>query len=392
MALRIEASAGEQAKKNGPHPGSPRDKEPLLEQQATGSAGEGSAEDEESNAGGCCWSSPQQVRPAPAPAPSIDLKWPASSAEKTSQQQAADKDMEHESMLSYWKKSSGLHTVSQWCHNYAEHPAGWGALLLIHGVPEVTGRLRSKVENYALYAALFLSACTSAVVSPPAVIAECSGTLGCEVRKRIFFFSLTLAVISHVLCIFLAMSFVNALNEAARDSDVIRMFAHGQGFVATVKCQTAFFVGTVLTLVAIFTVLYSHLGYEVLALVSCAVPVAAKIHHDTTSLLFQTGSVVDYWRKASGGAFRGEDDPYDLSVPLACIEQRAQDARDLVYPQNPKEVFDAKSVAKSDLPSEALGAGARFSRPVTQQQQHYQQQQHLYERAPVAHGVRAGLF
>lgn len=38
-----------------------------------------------------------------------------------------------------------MHTVYDWVKNYKKHPGGWAALLMIHGIPEVTGRLRSKV-------------------------------------------------------------------------------------------------------------------------------------------------------------------------------------------------------------------------------------------------------
>ena len=55
-----------------------------------------------------------------------------------------------EAISSAWRQCSGLHTVSEWVQAYHKHPAGWAALLMIHGVPEVTGRLRSKVENYAI--------------------------------------------------------------------------------------------------------------------------------------------------------------------------------------------------------------------------------------------------
>ena len=41
-------------------------------------------------------------------------------------------------MLEWWRKTNGLHTVQKWCTNYKKHPAGWGALLMIHGVPEVS--------------------------------------------------------------------------------------------------------------------------------------------------------------------------------------------------------------------------------------------------------------
>ena len=79
--------------------------------------------------------------------------------------------------LEWWKKCSGLHTVEQWVEKYNKHPAGRGALLMIHGVPEVTGRLRSKVENYAMYSALFLSwSCPCIFSSIPDPIAQpCPG-------------------------------------------------------------------------------------------------------------------------------------------------------------------------------------------------------------------------
>ena len=66
---------------------------------------------------------------------------------------AKQKDLQEE--LEQWRRCSGLHTVQEWVLNYKKHPAGWAALLMIHGIPEVTGRLRSKVENYAIYSALF---------------------------------------------------------------------------------------------------------------------------------------------------------------------------------------------------------------------------------------------
>ena len=34
----------------------------------------------------------------------------------------------------WWRRCSGLHTVEDWVINYKKHPAGWGALLMIHGV------------------------------------------------------------------------------------------------------------------------------------------------------------------------------------------------------------------------------------------------------------------
>merc|ERR1711920_381141 len=95
-------------------------------------------------------------------------------------------------MLDAWRRSNGLHTVEKWCTNYLKHPAGWGALLMIHGIPEVTGRLRSKVENYAIYSALFLSVSMSWMADPPDHMALSCESLSdyyfweCEIQKRLF--------------------------------------------------------------------------------------------------------------------------------------------------------------------------------------------------------------
>ena len=97
-----------------------------------------------------------------------------------------------------------------------------------------------------------------------------------------------------MLTILLAMGFVNALNEAARDSDVFRMFARGQGaertctqhaprrsvhpfyasrcatpiasratgYKATVKCQIAFRYGALANFVAIAVAGHAYVGWE----------------------------------------------------------------------------------------------------------------------------------
>ena len=71
---------------------------------------------------------------------------------------------EKEDKLAAWLQCSGLHTVGKWVLNYRKHPSCWAALLMLHGVPEVSGRLRAKVENYAIYSALFLSCTIAAVI------------------------------------------------------------------------------------------------------------------------------------------------------------------------------------------------------------------------------------
>merc|ERR1719229_316835 len=110
----------------------------------------------------------------------------------------------HEDWLSAWRRADGMHTVEKWCSNYLKHPAGWGALLMIHGISEFTGRLRSKVENYAIYSALFLSMSVALLAAPPDhIVEDCSSdsSLECHIRKRAYTYGLALGTAAHMLCI-----------------------------------------------------------------------------------------------------------------------------------------------------------------------------------------------
>ena len=139
---------------------------------------------------------------------------------------------ELEDKLSAWLQCSGLHTVDKWVLNYRKHPSCWAALLMMHGVPEVSGRLRAKVENYAIYSALFLSCTIQAAMNPPEVM-NCperefdsdAAEWQCRVTRRVAVYALLGAIAMHFYSIILAMAFVNALNEAAREADVFRIFA-----------------------------------------------------------------------------------------------------------------------------------------------------------------------
>ena len=232
-----------------------------------------------------------------------------------------------------WIKCSGLHTVSEWVLNYRKHPSCWGALLLMHGVPEVSGRLRAKVENYAIYSALFLSFTVTAVMNPPpAVLCEARefdsewDVWSCEVTRRISIYCLIAAVAFHFLAIILAMAFVNALNESAREADVFRMFARGQGFMATWKCQMAFRTGCGFTFMAMAAVAYEHLGWDVLMWIAILMGITMKIHLETAGLLFSSGSVVNYWRTELGGN-PDPDDPYLLDVATHYFEEKLKFSR-----------------------------------------------------------------
>ena len=119
---------------------------------------------------------------------------------------------EKEDKLAAWLQCSGLHTVGKWVLNYRKHPSCWAALLVLHGVPEVTGRLRAKVENYAIYSALFLSCTIAAVMDPPPAM-DCERRdfdgdyekYRCEVAKRVAAYALIASVAMHFLAIILAM-------------------------------------------------------------------------------------------------------------------------------------------------------------------------------------------
>lgn len=257
---------------------------------------------------------------------------------KKNEEECVEQNLRDESVLEWWKKTSGLHTVQKWCENYTKHPAAWGALLMIHGIPEVSGRMRSKVETFAMYSALFLSASIPAIMTPPAAI-TCStfyerpgeNAVGdsdweCAIRKRVFFYCIMASIGLHLLCILVAMSFCNALNETAREADVLRMFARGQGFMATWKCETAFRCGVIVDLLAIFAVAEYYLGPEIMVFSALFFYGLYVIYDNTSNLLFSSGSLVNYWRKELGGN-PDADDPFDLSVPLARFKARAKLAR-----------------------------------------------------------------
>eukprot|EP00929_Paragymnodinium_shiwhaense_P083996 TRINITY_DN44899_c0_g1_i1.p1 TRINITY_DN44899_c0_g1~~TRINITY_DN44899_c0_g1_i1.p1 ORF type:complete len:217 (-),score=25.84 TRINITY_DN44899_c0_g1_i1:553-1203(-) len=113
------------------------------------------------------------VRKPQVPAQMKDIAWPQHLQQTDAEVAAMERSECDEKVLAWWSRTSGLHTVEQWCHDYNDHPAGWGALLMIHGIPEITGRLRSKVESYAIYSALFLSGALASAVSPPSGVVDC---------------------------------------------------------------------------------------------------------------------------------------------------------------------------------------------------------------------------
>jgi len=247
--------------------------------------------------------------------------------------------------------------VEKWATNYKKHPAGWGALLMIQGVPEVSGRLRSKVESYAIYSALFLSVSIGVMFSPPgSVVDDQDGIWEEHIRKRLFFWPLLIGISSHMLCILLAMGFVNSLNEAPRDSDVIRMFARGQGFKATVKVQYSFRVGAITTFISMMISAQSYLGWEAVVGFLIASCVVYKYYKETVPRLFKNASIVQYWREDLGG-HPDADDPYDLWLPLTCLKERAKEGKSMA--SRYAAAFEADMAAAAPAESKEISTAAR---------------------------------
>ena len=130
----------------------------------------------------------------------------------------------------------------------------------------------------------------------------------------------------HFYSIILAMAFVNALNETAREADVYRMFARGQGYLATYKCQQAFRHGAGFCMVAIAAVSLEYIGWD--AVVWIAILLGYILHNfkKTSNLLFSTGSLVHYWRTELGGK-PDADDPYEIAPAVRMFKERVKFSR-----------------------------------------------------------------
>ena len=130
-----------------------------------------------------------------------------------------------------------------------------------------------------------------------------------------------ISVACHLTAILLSMSFVNALNVAGRDSDIIRMFGEGQGYNATVKTADAFRLGICSLTVGVITMI--GINFDWLDAAFCAA-VSGGIFYQvvpTSKHLYESSSITEYWRWG-----RGEEngDVYDLRIPLARIKQKAK--------------------------------------------------------------------
>eukprot|EP00930_Biecheleria_cincta_P073572 TRINITY_DN60852_c0_g1_i1.p1 TRINITY_DN60852_c0_g1~~TRINITY_DN60852_c0_g1_i1.p1 ORF type:complete len:425 (+),score=64.37 TRINITY_DN60852_c0_g1_i1:29-1303(+) len=232
-----------------------------------------------------------------------------------------------EGVVNRWIKCSGLHTVKDWVTDYQNHPAGWAALLMIHGIPEVAGRLRSKVDNFAIYSALFLSMSLACLASPAdSIVEDITADYGSfewwhsHIVRRTYVYGFGIGTCLHTLCIMLGMAFNGALNETARDSDVFRMFSKGEAFAATVKSEVTFFLGCAADYVAVLAGLCSVVTWQEVLIGAFLMIFAARyVYKQTKNLLFSTASIVNYWRTCPD-----DNDPFDLQLMVDCFVERCQ--------------------------------------------------------------------
>ena len=102
------------------------------------------------------------------------------------------------------------------------------------------------------------------------------------------------------------------------------MFAEGQGFRATVKCQQAFRFGMLANFVAMAVAAQLYIGWASLVGFALLVALVSYITQTTSGLMFAKASIVDYWRRDPS-----PDDPYDLALPCEAFQFAAELGRAL---------------------------------------------------------------
>eukprot|EP00931_Biecheleriopsis_adriatica_P021426 TRINITY_DN14005_c1_g1_i1.p1 TRINITY_DN14005_c1_g1~~TRINITY_DN14005_c1_g1_i1.p1 ORF type:complete len:158 (-),score=20.44 TRINITY_DN14005_c1_g1_i1:41-514(-) len=108
------------------------------------------------------------------------------------------------------------------------------------------------------------------------------------------------------------------------------MFARGQGFKATVKCQYAFRVGCVADYIAVAAACTFIMNVVETIVLFLVLSVACyRIYRKTSGLLFSSASIVKYWREELGGK-PDADDPYDLHSVLECFKHRCNLDREFI--------------------------------------------------------------
>ena len=117
------------------------------------------------------------------------------------------------------------------------------------------------------------------------------------------------------------------------------MFAEGQGYKATVKCQNAFGFGMLANFVAMAVAAQLYIGWASLVGFVLLLALVSNVTNTTSSLMFSKASIVNYWRSEPNA-----DDPYDLALPCEAFQFSAELGR-------------------------ALDSGARVGRSISQTEQ-----------------------
>jgi hypothetical protein len=97
------------------------------------------------------------------------------------------------------------------------------------------------------------------------------------------------------------------------------MFADGQGFHATVKCQYAFRLGMLANFIAMAVAAQLYVGWASLFGFAALVALVSYITQTTSGLMFSKASIVQYWRSEPN-----PNDPYDLALPCEAFRLAAQ--------------------------------------------------------------------
>merc|ERR1719296_109916 len=101
------------------------------------------------------------------------------------------------------------------------HQCNWAKLCMIHGSAEVRNRIQTRLDNYAIYSALFLGISMMLLASPPEKMMDYGETLDVgspewwwwSLSKRVCLGGFALGTGAHLICILLSIRFTDAMSE-----------------------------------------------------------------------------------------------------------------------------------------------------------------------------------
>lgn len=225
-------------------------------------------------------------------------------------------DIAEESFIDWWRKTSGMHTVEQWLtrdyrsrmedrSKYSKTHPGWTPLLLVKSPVEIACMVRERIESFSLYSMFLLSSAvilllagknggspenicpssgslinnnsgdnvpnnstTVASTNTPAALfslsnvdqAACVDASTAFIQRRVFIYALSIAALLFAIAILLGLQVRGALDECARDADIVRLFSEGHGYEAVHRMELSFFFGLGFLFVTLFAALWAQLS------------------------------------------------------------------------------------------------------------------------------------